>query len=101
MNWHTQARATAKGINFHDVPDEIAILVHMGYGYRVTNVVEILDPSAHATIFRIHGEVFEMPPATDFDPLSQRGPENIVRTHTYEVIIRDDLSTSSDTITYS
>lgn len=96
-----ELQARRAGIKVDDVSDAISMLVEMGYKLRTKYVETWLNPATMERIFRIVHEVYELPPATDFDPLQLREPTNIIKTEIREVTIRDHISTSSDTITYS
>jgi hypothetical protein len=96
-----ELRARRAGILTNKPSDAMSVLVAMGYKFRVKKVEEWKDHKHARHVFRITHEVFEPPPCTANDPLQQNGPETIIRTETREVIIYDDLSASSDTITYS
>jgi hypothetical protein len=96
-----ELQARRAGIKVDDVSDAISMLVEMGYKLRTKYVETWLNPETMERIFRIEHEVYELPPAPDFDPLQLREPTNIIKTETREVRICDHTSTSSDTITYS
>jgi hypothetical protein len=96
-----ELQARRAGIKVDDVSDAISMLVEIGYKLRTKCVETWLEPKAMERVFRIMHKVYELPPVTDFDPLQLREPTNIIKTETREVRIRDHISTSSDTITYS
>lgn len=102
VNRYVIQRAIAMGVDPHDVPDEIAVLVHMGYLYRVAGIEERRAIETASTIFRIHGEVFETVLA-EGHPASKipMYVDNVIRTHVREVTVCDYTGSSTNTITYS
>jgi hypothetical protein len=96
-----EIRARLLGIDVDFTSEATNMLQAMGYRVRRKPVAMWLDHEHRQRVFRITHEVYEPPPCSACDPLQQNGPGTIIRTETREIIIDDDLSASSDTITYS